>query len=71
MLFAAKIQCAIKLIEHWQAYRSTREPVAGVGGTPWKRWVCQQPKGKAISLTPRFLTRAVNNGELKEPVKER
>jgi len=35
----------------------------------WKTWVCKRPSGRREGLTPKFLTRAVNKGELTEPTK--
>lgn len=35
----------------------------------WKRWVSKQAAGRHEGLTPKFLTRAVNKGELTEPTK--
>jgi hypothetical protein len=35
----------------------------------WKRWVSKQAEGRRKGLTPKFLTRAVNKGELTEPTK--
>jgi len=35
----------------------------------WKRWVSKQAAGRREGLTPKFLTRAVNKGELTEPTK--
>lgn len=37
----------------------------------WKQWVSKQPAGVREEITPKFLTRAVNNGDLVPPTKRR
>jgi hypothetical protein len=50
----AKLECARKAAAKWAKSKSTQ---------PWKRYVCSTCPG----LTPKFLTRAVNQNELTEP----
>ena len=35
----------------------------------WRHWVSRRAEGRLAGLTPRFLTRAVNKGELTKPTK--
>ncbi len=37
----------------------------------WKQWISKHPRGVKEELTPKFLTRAVNKGDLLPPKKER
>lgn len=52
-----KLRRAAEAAGKWRTARTKLE---------WKQWVSQ----KEVDITPKFLTRAVNNKELVEPVKE-
>jgi len=53
---AENLLIAQRGIEEWATVR-TRDP--------WKQWVSAQTK-----ITPKWLTRAVNRGELRPPIKD-
>jgi hypothetical protein len=55
-----QLRTAAKLCDRWAASRSKQN---------WKRWVSTRAEGKRAGLTLKFLTRAVNKGELTEPTK--
>lgn len=55
-----KLQVAAEEVRNWAAARTKED---------WKHWVCQTAAGRRVELTPKFLTRAVNKGELTEPMK--
>lgn len=55
-----KLRIARQLARGWASSR-TKEG--------WKSWICKTADGRSHDLTPRFLTRAVNKGELTEPTK--
>jgi len=55
-----QLQIAATLCHRWAASRNKQN---------WKRWVSTRAEGKRASLTLKFLTRAVNKGELTEPTK--
>jgi hypothetical protein len=53
---AGKLRTAAQLCQRWETTRTTLD---------WKQWVSSSaPKGE---ITPKFLTRAVNKGELTKP----
>jgi hypothetical protein len=55
-----QLRIAATLCHRWAASRRKQN---------WKRWVCTRAEGKRAGLTLKFLTRAVNKGELIEPKK--
>jgi len=56
-----KLQVATEEIRRWLKTGSEQG---------WKTWISKQPAGRRVGLTPKFLTRAVNKGELIEPKKK-
>lgn len=59
---ADKLRVAAELAQKWATGRTK---------DGWKQWVSNQPAGVRAEITPKFLTRAVNKGELKTPTKGR
>lgn len=57
-----KLAVASDLKQKWITTRTKED---------WKQWVSKQPRGKRMEITPKFLTRAVNKGELVPPIKEK
>ncbi len=55
-----KLRVAAQQARKWMTVRTKRD---------WKHWVCSQPEATELELTPKFLTRAVNKGELVDPQK--
>jgi hypothetical protein len=55
-----QLQIAAKLAQQWTVSRTKQD---------WKHWVCERAEAQRTKLTPKFLTRAVNKGELIEPTK--
>jgi hypothetical protein len=55
-----KVRIAAELANSWAAARTNQD---------WKSWICKTAAGRNQALTPKFLTRAVNKGELTEPTK--
>ena len=55
-----KIRVAKEEARNWSTARTKQD---------WKRWVCSRPKALDAALSPKFLTRAVNRGELLSPIK--
>ncbi len=53
---------AAELAEKWTTNRTK---------DGWKEWVSKQPAGVKAEITPKFLTRAVNDYGLVEPMKGR
>lgn len=57
-----KLRVAADLAEKWTTARTKDD---------WKQWVSKQPAGVKAEITPKFLTRAVNDYGLVEPTKGR
>lgn len=62
---AEKLRVAAEQAQLWDKTRTQSR-----GRLPrddWKHWVSKQPAGRKFGVTPKFLTRAVNKGELAAP----
>lgn len=55
-----KLKVAAEQAERWIRTRTNVD---------WKHWVSKQPPATKLALTPKFLTRAVNKGELIAPLR--
>jgi hypothetical protein len=57
---ASKLQVAAEEAQRWTTATTKLD---------WKHWVSRQRAGRKAEITPKFLTRAVNKGEIKPPTK--
>ena len=55
-----KLRVAAEQAQRWTTTRTKYD---------WKLWVSKQPAGRKFGITPKFLTRAINKGELIAPLR--
>jgi hypothetical protein len=57
---ANKLRVAAEEAQKW---------ITAVTKLDWKQWVSRQKAGRNAEITPKFLTRAINKGEITPPTK--